>query len=168
MATEGRQDYFALMWWRISALPCGAFQNFVFNGQGDRLLSYFVRALAPMFKGDESSWKAFVFFASGCKHGRGGSVFSITQVPGLSRESFVGCRRNNDSHAELDCGSHWDCLIMTITSSTAQDTTTVQMATPQRIKEARQAIITELRKLIVGADEAIDQVLVAMFAGGIV
>ncbi len=35
-----------------------------------------------------------------------------------------------------------------------------------RIKEARSAIIAELRKVIVGADEAIDQVLVAMFAGG--
>src|SRR5688572_24621725 len=39
-------------------------------------------------------------------------------------------------------------------------------STVARIKQARQAIIAELRKLIVGADEAIDQVLVAMFAGG--
>jgi MoxR-like ATPase len=39
-------------------------------------------------------------------------------------------------------------------------------ATLQRIKLARQSLISELRKLIVGADEAIDQVLVAMFAGG--
>jgi len=39
-------------------------------------------------------------------------------------------------------------------------------ATLQRIKHARQSLIAELRKLIVGADEAIDQVLVAMFAGG--
>ena len=35
-----------------------------------------------------------------------------------------------------------------------------------QIKDARLAIVQELRKLIVGADEAIDQVLVAMFAGG--
>jgi MoxR-like ATPase len=35
-----------------------------------------------------------------------------------------------------------------------------------RIKGARQAILSELRKLIVGADQAVDQVLVAMFAGG--
>ena len=35
-----------------------------------------------------------------------------------------------------------------------------------RIKQARQAIVEELRKLIVGQDEAIDQVLTAMFAGG--
>ncbi len=35
-----------------------------------------------------------------------------------------------------------------------------------RIKGAREGIIRELRKLIVGADDAIDQVLVAMFAGG--
>ena len=39
-------------------------------------------------------------------------------------------------------------------------------ATLQKVRAARQAIIQELRKLIVGADEAIDQVLVAMFAGG--
>src|SRR4051812_35087801 len=39
-------------------------------------------------------------------------------------------------------------------------------ATLERIKQARQSLISELRKLIVGADEAIDQVLVAMFAGG--
>ncbi|MCL2639725.1 MAG: AAA family ATPase [Phycisphaerales bacterium] len=36
----------------------------------------------------------------------------------------------------------------------------------QKIKEAREAILAELRKLIVGADDAVDQVLVAMFAGG--
>jgi len=35
-----------------------------------------------------------------------------------------------------------------------------------RVKSARLAILKELRKLIVGQDEAIDQVLVAMFAGG--
>ncbi|MFB3891850.1 MAG: AAA family ATPase [Phycisphaerae bacterium] len=35
-----------------------------------------------------------------------------------------------------------------------------------RIREVRAAIIAELRKLIVGADDAIDQALVAMFAGG--
>ena len=35
-----------------------------------------------------------------------------------------------------------------------------------RVKAARQAILKELRKLIVGQDEPIDQVLVAMFAGG--
>ncbi|MDD5350299.1 MAG: AAA family ATPase [Chthoniobacteraceae bacterium] len=35
-----------------------------------------------------------------------------------------------------------------------------------RIKEARQAILSELRKLVVGQDEAIDQVLIGMFAGG--
>ncbi len=35
-----------------------------------------------------------------------------------------------------------------------------------RIKAARQAILKELRKLIVGQDDAIDQVLIAMFAGG--
>jgi MoxR-like ATPase len=39
-------------------------------------------------------------------------------------------------------------------------------ATFAQIKSARLAIIAELRKLIVGADDAIDQVLVAMFAGG--
>ncbi len=38
--------------------------------------------------------------------------------------------------------------------------------TLQKVKQARQAIVTELRKLIVGADDPIDQVLVAMFAGG--
>jgi MoxR-like ATPase len=35
-----------------------------------------------------------------------------------------------------------------------------------RIKQAREAIIKELRKFIVGQDQAIDQVLIAMFAGG--
>jgi MoxR-like ATPase len=35
-----------------------------------------------------------------------------------------------------------------------------------RIKAARQAILREIRKVIVGADEPIDQVLIAMFAGG--
>ena len=35
-----------------------------------------------------------------------------------------------------------------------------------RVKEARERIVEELRKVIVGQDEAIDQVLVAMFAGG--
>jgi MoxR-like ATPase len=35
-----------------------------------------------------------------------------------------------------------------------------------RLKAARQAILKELRKVIVGQDEAIDQVLIAMFAGG--
>jgi len=35
-----------------------------------------------------------------------------------------------------------------------------------RVKAARQAIVSELRKVIVGQDDPIDQVLVAMFAGG--
>ena len=35
-----------------------------------------------------------------------------------------------------------------------------------RIKAAREAIVKELRKVIIGEDDAIDQVLIAMFAGG--
>jgi len=35
-----------------------------------------------------------------------------------------------------------------------------------RVKSARQAIVQELRKVVVGQDEPIDQVLVTMFAGG--
>jgi len=42
----------------------------------------------------------------------------------------------------------------------------VDEAMLRKIKGAREAILAELRKLIVGADEAVDQVLVAMFAGG--
>ena len=49
---------------------------------------------------------------------------------------------------------------------TVADDRTEWLATLQRIKAARESIIGELRKLIVGADEPIDQVLVAMFAGG--
>ena len=41
-----------------------------------------------------------------------------------------------------------------------------QQAMLARVKAARLAILKELRKLIVGQDEPIDQVLIAMFAGG--
>jgi MoxR-like ATPase len=41
-----------------------------------------------------------------------------------------------------------------------------QPAALERIKAARLAIQRELRKVIVGEDDAIDQVLIAMFAGG--
>ena len=36
----------------------------------------------------------------------------------------------------------------------------------RRIKETRQAILREVRKIIVGEDEAVDQVVTALFAGG--
>ena len=36
----------------------------------------------------------------------------------------------------------------------------------QRIREARRRLVAELRKTIVGEDDAVDQVLIAMFAGG--
>ncbi|MDD5348969.1 MAG: AAA family ATPase [Chthoniobacteraceae bacterium] len=35
-----------------------------------------------------------------------------------------------------------------------------------RIKDAREAVVRELRKVVVGQDEPIDQVLIGMFAGG--
>jgi MoxR-like ATPase len=41
-----------------------------------------------------------------------------------------------------------------------------QAAMLGRIKAARQAILQELRKVIIGQEEAVDQVLIAMFAGG--
>lgn len=39
-------------------------------------------------------------------------------------------------------------------------------ATLERLKTARQAIVREIRKVIVGQDEAIEQVLAGLFAGG--
>jgi MoxR-like ATPase len=36
----------------------------------------------------------------------------------------------------------------------------------QRIKEARAAILNELRKLVVGQEEPLEQILIGMFAGG--
>ena len=40
------------------------------------------------------------------------------------------------------------------------------LALAERLTDARQAIVTELRKLIVGQDAVVDQALIALFAGG--
>ena len=36
----------------------------------------------------------------------------------------------------------------------------------ERVQEGRERILTELRKAIVGQDEVVDQVLIALFTGG--
>jgi MoxR-like ATPase len=43
---------------------------------------------------------------------------------------------------------------------------TVTSGLAERVAEARERILTELRKVIVGQDEVVDQVLVALFTGG--
>jgi MoxR-like ATPase len=43
---------------------------------------------------------------------------------------------------------------------------TVTVATPERVAEGREQILAELRKVIVGQDEVIDEVLIALFTGG--
>ncbi|NNL30533.1 MAG: AAA family ATPase, partial [Gemmatimonadetes bacterium] len=40
------------------------------------------------------------------------------------------------------------------------------VALADRLKDGRQQMITELRKLIVGQEEVIDQVLLSLFVGG--
>src|SRR5580765_2255698 len=40
------------------------------------------------------------------------------------------------------------------------------VATAEKVAEGRQQILTELRKVIVGQDEAVDEVLIALFTGG--
>jgi MoxR-like ATPase len=45
-------------------------------------------------------------------------------------------------------------------------TTEAGAAVLPRIKEAREAILRELRKRVIGEDEPIDQILIGMFAGG--
>ena len=50
-----------------------------------------------------------------------------------------------------------------IAASAASDANTFQL---NRIKEARQAILNELRKLVVGQEESLNQILIGMFAGG--
>jgi MoxR-like ATPase len=45
-------------------------------------------------------------------------------------------------------------------------TTTEIAAVAERVADGRQRILTEIRKVIVGQDEVIDQVLMALFAGG--
>jgi MoxR-like ATPase len=42
----------------------------------------------------------------------------------------------------------------------------VATVTPERVAEGRDRILTELRKVIVGQDEVVDQVLIALFTGG--
>ncbi|MDE3155747.1 MAG: AAA family ATPase [Acidobacteriota bacterium] len=39
-------------------------------------------------------------------------------------------------------------------------------ATPERVAEGRERILTELRKVIIGQDQVIDEVLIALFTGG--
>ena len=39
-------------------------------------------------------------------------------------------------------------------------------ASVERVAEGRQRILTELRKVIVGQDDVVDQLLMAIFAGG--
>jgi MoxR-like ATPase len=43
---------------------------------------------------------------------------------------------------------------------------TIAVATPERVAEGREQILAELRKVIVGQDEVIDEVLIALFTGG--
>ena len=45
-------------------------------------------------------------------------------------------------------------------------TTTEIAAAADRVARGRQQILTEIRKVIVGQDEVIDQVLMALFTGG--
>jgi MoxR-like ATPase len=40
------------------------------------------------------------------------------------------------------------------------------VATAEKVAEGRQQILAELRKVIVGQDEAVDEVLIALFTGG--
>src|SRR5215468_7332503 len=40
------------------------------------------------------------------------------------------------------------------------------LATAEKVAEGRQQILAELRKVIVGQDEAVDEVLIALFTGG--
>jgi MoxR-like ATPase len=45
-------------------------------------------------------------------------------------------------------------------------TTTDIAAVADRVAEGRQRILSEIRKVIVGQDDVIDQVLIAIFTGG--
>ncbi|HVC21801.1 MAG TPA: AAA family ATPase [Vicinamibacterales bacterium] len=47
-----------------------------------------------------------------------------------------------------------------------EQTVETRAATPERVVEGRERILGELRKVIVGQDEVIDQVLTALFTGG--
>src|SRR5438046_8698798 len=42
----------------------------------------------------------------------------------------------------------------------------VATASAERVAEGRERILTELRKVIVGQDEVVEQVLIALFTGG--
>jgi MoxR-like ATPase len=55
---------------------------------------------------------------------------------------------------------------MTSSPIAATTATSVNASQLNRIKEARIAILSELRKLIVGQDEPLQQILIGMFAGG--
>ncbi len=46
------------------------------------------------------------------------------------------------------------------------DVTGVAALTPEKVAEGRERILTELRKVIVGQDDVIEQVLIALFTGG--
>ena len=47
---------------------------------------------------------------------------------------------------------------------TISETTATELA--ERVRHGRKQILAELRKVIVGQDECIDQVLIALFTGG--
>jgi len=55
---------------------------------------------------------------------------------------------------------------VTLATTRSGDSTESLQKVLARLKAARQAILKEVRKLIVGQDEPIDQVLTALFAGG--
>src|SRR5882672_8770504 len=44
--------------------------------------------------------------------------------------------------------------------------TSVEAASAEKVTEGRERILTELRKVIVGQDEVVEQVLIALFTGG--
>src|SRR2546426_10586499 len=44
--------------------------------------------------------------------------------------------------------------------------TSVETASAEKVAEGRGRILTELRKVIVGQDEVVEQVLIALFTGG--
>jgi MoxR-like ATPase len=46
------------------------------------------------------------------------------------------------------------------------DTSSVATFSPDKVAEGRERILTELRKVIVGQDEVVEQVLIALFTGG--
>src|SRR2546425_3916124 len=44
--------------------------------------------------------------------------------------------------------------------------TSVEAASAEKVTEGRERILTELRKVIIGQDEVVEQVLIALFTGG--